>query len=224
MTTSDNLLEAGRPRPNGPDEIGSPPLDTQRMELVIGDCGEDLRRRQESQPERSRRRFPPAGDDAAVGATGFDSHHLLLENGRNERLQDRPRPADPKTSKPSIELADESAPGLEVGAVIYEAGERRGTFERRFGPLPPGLHAELSAGDDELDRRRAVGRSRGSEGPAGSEPHRRVAGPSNQWSQRQPKVERGVETEGTRGHRCQSVTRMRDSPARPGSAEIGCPC
>ena len=32
-------------------------------------------------------------------------------------------------------------------------------------------------------------------------------------SDRQPKVERGVETERPRGHRCQSVTRMRDSPA-----------
>jgi hypothetical protein len=81
------------------------------VERVIGQRSDDLRRRQQPQPERPRRRLAPAGDDPAIRPARLGARDLLLEDRRDQRLEDRPAAADPEARAAAVEIKEEAVVG-----------------------------------------------------------------------------------------------------------------
>ena len=103
---------------------------------------------------------------------------LLLEDCRDECLDDPVRARDPDAGKPPRELHDDPmrrVEGEERVGVVVEPEEVGCSLDRPAGARSPGSRDELLTGVDGFDRRRAVGRPRGAPNPAGFEPDRRVA-------------------------------------------------
>ena len=105
----DDLLEPVRPRGDTPEQVGSAPLDPDRVKLVVGDRGDDRRPAARSQqPERTGRRLAPAANDAAERRARPRSRS---PSARGSRASATRRPARVRPSRiprmPSVELGHE---------------------------------------------------------------------------------------------------------------------
>src|SRR6185436_14109452 len=113
------------------------------------------RLRPEPQPERTRGRLSPAPDDPALTAPRLLAGHLLLEDGRDQRLEDRARPPEADAAIPAIQLRHERmVPGLEAGSIVVEAAQGRQTGENPIRARSPRLRLQPRAGGRDPDGRR----------------------------------------------------------------------
>ena len=181
-----------------------------RVERVVGDRGERGGRGQQSQPERPGRRLAPPGDDAAVGAPRLGAGHLLLEDRRDQRLEDGPAPADPQPLVAAVEVGEQAVGRRESGPVVVDPGERRCGLQRPRRARPqasissrspsggprswPARRGSASPGSRAAGRSASPGR-RGREGAARRSGRGRADGPGST-------VRRGIATSLSR--RCEA--------------------
>jgi len=144
-----------------------------------------------------------AAHERPEGMDCLGARDALLEDRRDEGLEDRAGPAETEPREPPGEVGDDRMKTrLEAGRIVVEAKERRQPVEDAVRAGAPGLGLESSSAGLHEERRGAV---RGPRRPGrgdGAEAHRRVAAAPHEGSQNQPEVERGVEVDRPSGHRC----------------------
>ena len=141
------------------ERLGPPPLEPERVVGVVGERGQPLGRRLEPQPERSRRRLAVGPDERPVDPACLLAGDLLLEDRRDERLDDPVRARDPDPGEAPGELDDDPVRGLERkerGRVVVEPAQVGGAVDRPAGTRTPGADDELASCVDDLHRGRAI--------------------------------------------------------------------
>ena len=159
------VREALHPRcPGGQraDQLGSALLDAERVVGVVRQGRQPLGLWRQSQagPVRARGVLAVRPDEALPGASRFIAGDLLLEDGRDERIEDGAAPGDADPRMRSRERIDQATgPARDVGgrrAPRRRSDQIRDSFEclrRRRGPrLRPGSARAASGRRPSLDR------------------------------------------------------------------------
>ena len=173
-----------RPGRDAPDELGAAPFDAERVEGVVGERRERRRRRRQPQAGTSggpgRRLAVARGSRPTPRPARLLAGHLLLEDRRDERLEDGARPRDADAREPAREVGDHGGwPVATATRLAVEAEQRRDVGERALRAGAPGLGRDRVAGVDRARpwpgrpasasparRGRAASRIVGSPGPA----------------------------------------------------------
>ena len=198
----DGRLEPGGPGRDPSDDLGPPAFDAERVVPVVGERGQPFGRRRQPQVERvrARRRFAEGPDQATEGSPCLLAGHLLLEDPRNERLEDRTTPPDAHAPEAAVELGDHGMQRPEAGAVVVEPDQPRNGGEGTVGAGSPRLGEHGVALDLERDRGGTVRGARRAPAAAVRETHRRVAVSAPQRGQRPGQIERSIDRDSERGH------------------------
>ena len=188
----DHLLQTTRLRRGATNRFGSLSLDAERVKSVVAERGQPLGGRRGDQPEGTGGGFAVAPNQAAVTAPGLHTGHLLTNDHRQERLEDRQRSTDPHSGESEVQFSNPLVGGAEGGGIVVQTEEIGGRIEGPAGSGPPRLHLYLLPVSYEQRRRKAGRRASGAQNPGRADAHARIAGAVPQGSKGQAQIEGAV--------------------------------
>ncbi len=139
-------------------------------------------------------------DERSPRASCLTAGHLLLEDGRDERLQDGAAPGQADAGEPTREVTNEAMVVGDGTPRPIEPEQGRDGGERALRTWAPGLRPHVIPRLDERDGGRAIRRPGRAPGSAARDPERRIAGASAERREGQGEVEVPVVGEGPAGH------------------------
>jgi hypothetical protein len=160
------------------------------VELEVRHLGDACRIGRHQQVERAWCGFADSVCQSAVCASRFAAGDLLFEDDRDQPLRDQSCVRDAEAATAAPEIADDTMRRIERIDVVEGAAPSRRAIEHPPGTTTPGLDVDAAVRRAEPDRDRTVRRPRCADDIALRQPHRRIASPSGQRSERRTKVDR----------------------------------
>ena len=152
------------------------------------------RRRHHPQPptrRRPRRRLPELPHQQPPRPIRLIGRDLLLQHGRNQRLQHQPGPRQPQPRPPMPGMSHDPMPRHEGGRIIAGPQQLRQPGEQPLTPRPPRLPAHLTRAHGNPQRPRPHRRTTGPpHGPVRQRPKRGIPRPPPQRPEHQPEIHR----------------------------------
>ena len=194
MSTTASNVDARRG--DRPDEVGPTTLDPERVVRPVGQRRERRRRGQHPQAELrwTRRRLAVPPDQAVPGAMGLGAGHLLFEDRRDKRWEDRPRAQDPDAGAAAGQPGDEGVRRVPEG-LCPGAEEPRDRLEGPIRARAPPISRQPPPGDAQAKRGDAVSGPGGDPGPPRREADRPVTVSAHERAERRRQVEWSVQGE-----------------------------
>ncbi|SER72680.1 hypothetical protein SAMN04487983_102115 [Streptomyces sp. yr375] len=185
--------------PHGPQNRRRPlVVDTRPMPLPRRNQRPRPRRRHHPQPptrRRPRRRLPELPHQQPPRPIRLVGRDLLLQHGRDQRLQHQPGPRQPEPRPPMPGHRDHPMPRHERLRRVSGPEQLRQPLQQPLGPRPPGLppHHTTTVHRGDPQRPRPGRRETGPpHGPVRHHPERGITGPPPKRPQHQPKIKRPV--------------------------------